>query len=201
MCRSGPHHLVQRVDDEISHQRGRKHRAVRDPAGELGLLGSEQDLAHQRMHPVGADHGIGMRAGAVGEAQRHARTLAVEAGELFLVDDQLRRHGGEQRRVQIAAMHEEVGRAVARLGLGAECQLGQVLAGIPHAGGPGAGLEGLPFQLRLQPERAQHAHRVGAHLDAGADALELPAPARRSSRWRPAAPAARPAPARRCRRR
>ena len=137
------------IDNEIPHQRGREHCAVRDPPGELGLLGAEQDLAHQRVDPVGADDGVRGCALPVGKAQSDAGAVALEADELLLVGDQLRRHGGEEGRVQIAAMHQEIGRAVALLGLGAEGQLGQVLAGVPHAGSPRTRLEGLPPQLRL----------------------------------------------------
>ncbi len=173
MCRSGPHHLVQESTTKSpSSDAGNTVRCATRPVN-LGFSGPEQDLAHQRVDPVGADDGVRGGALPIGKAQGDAGAVALEADELLLIRDQLRRHGGEEGRVQIAAVHQEIGRAVPLLRLGAEGQLGQVLAGVPHAGSPRARLEGLPAQLRLEPERAQHAHGVRAHLDAGADALEL----------------------------
>ena len=75
--------------------------------------------------------------------------------------------------MQVAAMQQQVRRAVSLLGLGAEAELEQMLARVPYAVGPGRRLEADLAQQRLQPERAQHPHGIGAHLNTGADPQEL----------------------------
>ncbi len=125
------------------------------------------------MHPVGADDGIGGLARSVGEAEQDGIPAPVDADQPLFEGDQLRRHGGEQRRVQIAAVHQQIGRAVSCLGVLPESQLEKILAAVPDAIGPRRRLEGEPAQQGLQSERAQDVHGVGAHLDAGAEALEL----------------------------
>ena len=69
-------------------------------------------------------------------------------------------------------MHQQIGRAVFRLGVGAERQFVRQRAGVPVAVGPGVRLERGGADARLKPDAAQHPHRVRAHLDAGAEANE-----------------------------
>ena len=75
--------------------------------------------------------------------------------------------------MQVAAMQEQVGCAVARLGI-REIELAKMLTGIPCAVAPGSRSECDAPQVRLQPQRCHHSHGVRAHLDAGADAVESP---------------------------
>ena len=125
------------------------------------------------MHAVGADDRVGGGAAAVGEAQRDAGAVAIERHQLGVERNQLRRHGRDQGRVQVAAVHQQVGSAVARLGVCAEGQLRQVRAGVPHPVGPCGRCERAAPQIGLQAECAQDPHRVRAHLNAGAEAHKL----------------------------
>ena len=67
-------------------------------------------------------------------------------------------------------MHQQIGRAVFRLSVGAKRQLVGQFVGVPVAIGPGVRLERGGANALLKPDAAQHPHRVRAHLDAGADA-------------------------------
>ncbi len=176
MWRSGPHHLsppfAALVDGETFEQRRRECGAVGDTAGEVRRLGAAPEFAHAGVDAVGRDNGVGLGVRSVGKADRHAAGTPVEIDELLVERDASIGHAGRQRVVQVAAVHEQVGRAVFRLGVGAERQFVGESAGVPVAVGPGARLERSRPDARLKPDPAQHAHGVWAHLDAGAEPNE-----------------------------
>ena len=131
------------------------------------------EFAHARVDAVGGDHGVGLRRRAVGEAQLTPSAAPVDVDELLVERDQFGGHARGQRLVQVAAMHEQIRRAVFRLGVGAERKLVFHRAGVPFAVGPGARLERAGADALFQADAAQHPHRVGAHLDAGAEPHEF----------------------------
>jgi hypothetical protein len=63
--------------------------------------------------------------------------------------DQLGRHGRQDGGVQVAPMQEQIGRAVALLGI-REIEIRQMLARVPYTVGPGRRLEGAGAQVLLQ---------------------------------------------------
>ena len=68
MCRSRPHHFVR--DGPMSmplSKAGGKYRAIGDPALVNRRVRTDDDVAHQGMDAVGADHRVGPRPRAVGE--------------------------------------------------------------------------------------------------------------------------------------
>ena len=80
MWRSLPHHLVRDVPMSTPRSSDdRKRRAIGEPAGEARLLGAGDMIADQRMHAVGADHGVGLGLAAVGEGELDARAALADA--------------------------------------------------------------------------------------------------------------------------
>ena len=62
--------------------------AVGDAAGEAGRLGAEDDGADGRVQAIGADDGVRLGAGAVGEGEGDTAPLLLEAGELLTLGEQ-----------------------------------------------------------------------------------------------------------------
>ncbi len=125
------------------------------------------------MDPVRADHGVGSFGCAIGKGEPNALADLVNADQFMIEPDAFIRDSARQRRVQIAAMRQQIGRAEFLLGTFAENHIEFDFAGAPVAVVPGARIEGLRAQPCLQPEPAQHLHGVAADLDAGADPREL----------------------------
>ena len=111
---------------------------------------------------------------SVGEAQSNAACRLLDAGQTMVEPQAVRRDDACQRFVKVAAMGQQIRRAVLRLGRGAEHHVEQDLAGLPVPVVPRARIEGLGAQHRFQPQAAQHMHGVAADLDAGAQPRELP---------------------------
>ena len=78
-----------------------------------------------------------------------------------------------QHGMEIAAMHQPVGRAVARLGVGAEILDAPGLAGVEQPHLLGGRHRGDRLHRRQQAECAQHARAVGRDLHAGAELAQL----------------------------
>ena len=124
------------------------------------------------MDAVGADDGVGLCPGAVGECQPQARSAAIEADELLAEMNDLGRIEREERRMQFRPMQRNVGCAEAPLDRVAHrMQIGD-LTRIPFAVVSDLGGEPDAADALLEPEAAQDLHGVGVHLDAGADAGE-----------------------------
>ena len=124
------------------------------------------------MDAVGADDGVGLCPGAVGEGKPQARSAAIEADELLAEMNDLGRIERVERRVQFRPMQRNVGRAEAALDrVSHRMRIGD-LARIPFAVVSDFGGESDAADVPLEPEPAQHLHGVGIHLDAGADAGE-----------------------------
>ena len=124
------------------------------------------------MDAVGGDHGVGARRGAVGKAQCNAIAAPIDIGQLLVEREPIGGHLRDERFVKIAAVHQEIRRAVFRLGVGAERQLVFHGAAVPLPVGPGLRLERPRADARLQADAAQHPHGIGRHLDAGAEPRE-----------------------------
>src|SRR5262245_26295386 len=125
------------------------------------------------MHTVGADRGIGVGDMAVVEGEAHAVRRLVDASEPMVVFYSLWRYGARQRCMQVAAMGQEVRRAIGPLGVGAEQDIEQYLAVLPVAIVPRTRIESVGAQAVLEPQPAQHVHGVAADLDAGTEPREL----------------------------
>ena len=69
-------------------------------------------------------------------------------------------------------MHQQIGRAVFFFRVRRQRQFVRENAAVPFAIGPGVRLERGGADAWLNPDAAQHPHRVRAHLDAGAKADE-----------------------------
>ena len=125
------------------------------------------------MNAVGADHGIGGRGCAVGKGQPNAIAGLIQPDQLVVQPDAFIGNGAGERRMQIAAMRQQIGRAEFLFGALAKNHVEFDFAGAPVAVVPGARIERLRAQSRFQPQPAQHLHGVAADLDAGAEPGEL----------------------------
>ncbi len=125
------------------------------------------------MHAVGADHGIGVGSRTIGERQPDAVSSFIQSGQLVAEFHAFVGHGAGKRRMQIAAMREQIGRAELRLRALAEDHVELDVAALPVAVIPGARIERPAAHPLLEAELAQHLHRVAADLDAGAEPREL----------------------------
>ena len=161
------------VDGLAAEQRRGIGRPVGDAAGEIHRRGAEQDVAHHGMNAVGADHGIGRGGCTIGERQPDALAGLVQPDQFVVELDAIVRHRARQRRMQITAMRQQIGRAKFLFGALAENHVELDFAGAPVAVVPGARIERLAAKSLFQPEPAQHLHGVAADLDAGAEPREL----------------------------
>ncbi len=126
------------------------------------------------MHAVGGHHGVGFDLVAVREREADAAVgLLFEADQLVIEMHGLRGNGAGERGVQVAAMAQQIGRAVFRLGAFAEDHVEADLAGVVFPVVPGARIERMRAHRCFQPEPAQHLHGVAADLDAGAEPGEF----------------------------
>ncbi len=130
---------------------------------------ADDEIAHDGVDAVGADHRIGPGASAVSEGEFHLRPLGFQPHQLFAEVNRFRRHRAQQRVVQVRAVHAQIRRAEQAFGHG---QLAQDAPGIPFAVEMRVGLEGGAAQPGLDADAAQHLHRIGHHLHARADARE-----------------------------
>ena len=184
-----------------SEQRGREDRAIGDAAGEVAARPSPNRMvSHDRMHAVGADHGVGLDAWPLAKLSRTPCGRLVDAGQPVIEPDQLGRHGARQRRMQVAAMGQQIGRAVVLSAAGPNIMSNSTSPVSPVPVVPRARIEGVGAQPRLEAQPAQHVHGVAADLDAGAEPRELPGLLVDRDCGRPCA-APRPRQARPCRRR
>ena len=186
---------ARRPDVEAVQQRRRKHRPVRDAPFVQRLVRPNDDVAHQRMHAVGANHGVGFSSRAVGKLQRHApRSALLEPRQLLAQMKNLRRQNRSQRVVQVRAMHAQIGRAEEALRHG---QFAHHFARVPLPVQVRIRLKGGAPQPFLDANLAQHLHGVGHHLDARAHARKAPRLLVNSARRCQCAAASRPPSARR----
>src|SRR5262245_46055903 len=102
-------------------------------------------------------------------ALAHVDTLAAEPDRIRL--ERADRIG--EHRVQVAAMHEDIGEAVEIDRRLAEIEQLPGLAGAPQLDLLAGGDDLDRLQRFREAERMQHARAVGADLNAGADLLEL----------------------------
>src|SRR6185437_1471995 len=107
------------------------------------------------------------------KAQPNAVGGFIKADELMIQPDMLVGHGACERRMQVAAMGQEIGCAELRFRALAEDHVELDFTGAPVAVVPGARIERLAAHARFEPEPAQHLHGVATDLDAGAEPGEL----------------------------
>ncbi|OFW16402.1 MAG: hypothetical protein A3H29_14020 [Acidobacteria bacterium RIFCSPLOWO2_02_FULL_67_21] len=130
------------------------------------LIRSNDDVADDRVHTVGANEEIGVCRRAVLEREPHLAAPFVDAGKLLLEVDGRGGHAGEQRLMEVAAVHAQVRRAEEAL---RHRQLAQDLARVPDAVEMRVGLKRRPAHAVLDADAPQHLHGVRHHLEAGAD--------------------------------
>src|SRR6516162_8292613 len=114
------------------------------------------------MHAIGSDYCIGLDTWSVGECEPYLPCELVESDQLLVdMDDVLREHG-EQRLMQIRAMHTQVRCAEETLRHG---ELAHDPARVPFSVEMRVRLEGDPAQSFLDPDPAEDLHRIRHHLD------------------------------------
>ena len=128
---------------------------------------------HDRVNAVGADHGISGHACTVGECQPDTLAGLIQPDQFMIEPGAFIWNGAGQRRMKIAAMRQQIGRAEFLLGALAQNHVEFDFGGAPVAVVRGARIERLRAQSRLQPQPAQHLHSVTADLDAGSQPREL----------------------------
>src|SRR5262245_49017587 len=106
------------------------------------------------MHAVGADRGIGVCDKVVVEGAAHAVRRLIDASEPMVELHDLWWHGARQRRMQVAAMSQEIRRTIGLLGAGAEQDVEHHFAALPVAIIPRARIEGVGAQSVLETESA-----------------------------------------------
>src|SRR5437868_6446443 len=161
------------VDPFAVEQRGRIGRAVGDAPGETDRGDAEQDVSHDGMNAIRPDHGIGGHACTIGECQADTFTGLIQPDKPVVEPDAFIRNGAGERRMKIAAMREQIGRAKLLFGALAKNHIEFDFTGAPIAVVPGARVERLRAQPRFQSQPAQHLHGITADLDAGPDPREL----------------------------
>ena len=145
-------------------------------AGEGGARVAEQRFADARMHAIGADQRIAVHALAALQQQRHAVGILLEADAARADPHRAGRAFGQrlhQHGVEIATMHQPIGRAVACLGVGAEVLHAPGLAGVEQPHLLGDRHRGDRLHRRPQAECAQHARAVRRDLHAGAELAQF----------------------------
>ena len=153
-------------------RRHRREAAPRDDAEEARARIVEHLAAQARMHTVRADEHVAGDAPSVFELERHARAVLHETDTARAGVDRVGLQRGDrvaQHTMQIAAMHEPVGRAepVDRIFTEVEQLVGA--AGIPDAHFLERGRTDDGLHRGLQAEVDQHARAVRRDLDAGTD--------------------------------
>src|SRR5205085_10435073 len=114
------------------------YRAVGDPPGEVRLILPEQLLLDEGMNAIGRNDGVGFDRFSIGKSQRHAAIgTLIDAHHAVVEMDQLIRDSACKRGMKVAAMAEQVRRAVARFSLLAEDHVEAHLAGIVFPVVPG----------------------------------------------------------------
>jgi hypothetical protein len=172
MAVGAPPFGARQADIDAREARRRKGCAIGDAAGEMRAVGDADMLAHQRVHAIGTDHRVGDNLAAVREGERHPGAVRRDAHELLALVHAVGRYDIGERRMQVAAMEREIGRAVALLDRAAERMLVGDRARHRVAVERGDRRERHVAQPRLDAEAAMHLHGVRALLDAGADARE-----------------------------
>jgi hypothetical protein len=124
------------------------------------------------MHAVRSDHHVRARTCAVGEVELDATLFRIESHELHADMQHRVWHDREECAVQIGAMQEQVGCAVAVLDGAAELQRARDLAGVPVPAQCDVRLKPGCANAVLDAEAPQHFHRVRRHLNPGTDASE-----------------------------
>ena len=161
------------VDFLAAKQRCGIGRPVGDAPGKAHRRGAEQNVSYDGMNAVCADHGVGHRRCAVGKRQPHAIAGLIQSGQSVVELDAVVGHGARQRRMQVAAMRQQIGRTEFLFGALAEDHVELDFTGAPVAVVPGARIERLSAKPLLQPQPAQHLHGIAANLDAGTEPREL----------------------------
>ena len=121
------------------------------------------------MQPVGADHDVSLGRAAVGETKAHTIAEVIHAGAARVEPDALRRQRVLQHRVQIGTVRAEIAGAVLRAEHAAHLRRRHDAAGLPVAHDVALRLECHRLEGTIEAERDEHAHGVGAELNAGAD--------------------------------
>ena len=128
------------------------------------------------MDAVGTDRERAAQARAVMEDHVDAGLVLRERGEPLAQHDGVGPGSADRvdkHSLQVATMHEDVRRAVALMRDRTEVEGVPGLAGVPQPRLLAGGQELGAFERSLQAQRVQHAHAIGADLDAGADLLQL----------------------------
>ena len=122
---------------QVRRQPAHRHEAAPgDAAGKFGRIGAEQALAHLRVDAVGADDERAFCGFPAGEARRRSVFILRDIRAFHPEPDGVgsaRADGVGQHAVQVVAVHEDVGRAVALDRSGAEIEPIPGLAGAPMA--------------------------------------------------------------------
>src|SRR5262249_6659475 len=138
-------------------------------AGEFGLVGAEQRLAHDRMDAVGADQRIAADVLAIPEGSGYAFGRRIEAGAAHTELDRVRigaQHRLAKHLLQIGAVHGVMRGAVAGAGA-AEILHAPALIAVPDAEIDLAGDDADAVERLAEAELAQHARAIGGNLDTG----------------------------------
>ena len=125
------------------------------------------------MDSVRTNHGVGLRAGAVFENQRHPRFGWLQPNKFTVEIEDVVRHGRGDGCMQVAAMHQQVGRAESFLGVTSHSIFVGELAVVRFPVTRALGLESDAAQMRFQSELTQYFNRVWGLLDARADTRKL----------------------------
>ncbi len=145
---------------------------MRHVTGVARRLGTEQVLAQPRIHAVRADRDVGRLHRAVVEAEAHLAAGVLDRRELAAEGDGARRHGLGHQRVEIAAMHGQVARAVGLERVIAERDLRHDLGRDAVAAVPEIRMRTHRVQRVLAADAAHDLHHVRAEVDARAEARE-----------------------------
>ena len=154
---------------EMRDALGRHQPAPGDVAGVARQLLAEHLPAHRRMDAVGADENVAGRGAAIGERDRDAVRVLIEALDARAEAEAFLAEAAEQDVEQVGAVRGVVRRAEMRLRPLAERRVVEAIAGVPGAIVAAFRTVDDARQRIAEPERPQDARRVAADLEAGAD--------------------------------
>ncbi|MNZ83212.1 hypothetical protein D3C78_1019340 [compost metagenome] len=165
------HAGVERQHAGLDGGRG-EHRAVGEVARVLGRLDAQQFFADARVHAVRADDDVGFLGRAVGKVHHHHVAAVLDPGQALAVGHDAVGQGVDQQRMEVTAVHGQVGGAVVLDGVVAQRDLCHHVAGLPVAAVPVVGVRALRVECVLDADAAQDLHHVGPDVDARSQARE-----------------------------
>ena len=137
-----------------------------------GFCGPSRTSANLRVQAIGTDRPDRLPPARRPRKKGGRSTPVLEVPQLLAERDRAALECRVQHRMQIAAVHVDIGRTVMRFARRIERKLEQNFARVPFAADERFRMQADVGQRLLDPETAHHQHHVGAQMDSSTDARE-----------------------------